>query len=80
MDETVPPRHVDDDIGASHLVINVLITGEQIDGDFFCAVIHAIQSQIQCFDRESTFQQSGHDMPTDVAARARDKYSLTHDS
>ena len=78
--EAVAPSHVQDDVGAPHLVVDVGIAGEEVNGDLLRPVVDAVETQIEGLDSQSPLQQCSDDVATDVAAGSGDENCLCHDS
>ena len=69
-----------DDVGAPHLIVDVGISGEEVQGDLLRSVIDAVESQVEGLDNQTPLQQGGDDVAADVATGSGDENSLCHGS
>ena len=78
--EAVAPGHVQDDVGAPHLVVDVGVPGEEVQGKPLRPLVDAVESQVEGLDVQAALQERGDDVATDVAACSSDENCLCHGS
>ena len=78
--EAVAPGHVQDDVGAPHLVVDVCVPGEQVQGELLRPLVDAVESQVEGLDVQAALQERSDDVATDVAAGSSDENCLCHGS
>ena len=78
--EAVAPGHVQDDVGAPHLVVDVGVPGEEVQGKPLRPLVDAVESQVEGLDVQAALQKRGDDVATDVAACSSDENCLCHGS
>ena len=78
--EAVAPGHVQDDVGAPHLVVDVGVPGEEVQGKPLRPLVDAVESQVEGLDVQAALQERGDNVATDVAACSSDENCLCHGS
>ena len=78
--EAVAPGHVQDDVRTPHLVIDIGIPGEEVQGEPLSPLVDAVESQVEGLDIQAALQERGDDVATDVAACSSDENCLCHGS
>ena len=76
--ETVAPGHVQDDVGAPHLIVDVRVPGEELQLDLLSPLVDAVEPQVEGLDIQPPLQQRGDDVAADVAAGSSDENCLCH--
>ena len=69
-----------DDVGAPHLVVDVGVPGEEVQGEPLRPLVDAVESQVEGLDVQAALQERSNDVATDVAACSSDENCLCHGS
>ena len=78
--ETVAPGHVQDDVGAPHLIVDIRVPGEELQVDPLSPLVDVVEPQVEGLDSQAPLQQCGDDVAADVAAGSSDENCLCHGS